>query len=212
MIKRLCVPMLIMLLGIILPACASDAPDVRDATWITTPETPVRETSPDASIPGMVITPVLGTPGATSQLLTGDESLLDIALDDGRFATLVTAIQLAGLEETLRDIGPYTIFAPTDAAFAALPEGVFAQLQQNPDLLAEILSYHVVNGYFLARDLGNYNAFTSLQGAEILIDRDGETVILNENVQIVGTDIEAANGVMHMIDAVLLPPDVELPQ
>ncbi len=189
--KRLFVVMCRLLLGIALAACASG--------------------EPDAGIPGIAITPVRGTPGAMARLLTGDETLLDIARDDRRCASLVTAIQLTELAETLGNTGSYTIFAPTDAAFAALPEGVFARLQQNPHLLAEILSYHIVHGYFLARDLEHYNALTSLHGAEIRLDRDGATVILNDNVRIVDTDMEAANGVMHMIDAVLLPPEVELP-
>ncbi len=207
MMQRLFVPLLI-LLGLALAACASDAPDGGDAT----PKTPVTEITPDASMPGMAIAPAPDIRGATVPPLTGAESLLDRALDDGRFTILLTAFRLAGLEKTLRDIGSYTIFAPTDAAFATLPEGVLAQLQQDPDLLAEILSYHIVNGYFLARDVGDYNALPSLRGAEILIDREGETVILNEHVRIVGTDMEAANGVMHAIDALLVPPGVALPQ
>lgn len=211
LMKRLFIPML-MLLGIALVACRWDTSDRGNTAPVATVQTPGTETTPDASLPGVAIAPVLGRPGATAPPLTGAESLLDIALDDGRFATLLTALRLAGLERTLRDIGPYTIFAPSDAAFATLPEGVLAQLQQNPDLFAEILSYHMVNGYFLARDVGDRNTLSSLHGAEIVIDRNGETIRLNQNAHIVGTDMEAANGVIHMIDAVLVPPDVRLPQ
>ncbi len=139
------------------------------------------------------------------------QSIVDIAIADGRFTTLVTAIQAAGLAETLSGEGPFTVFAPTDDAFAALPSGTLDNLllPENKQQLADILLYHVVPGKVMAADVAGLDgkmADTALEGKQIGIKVDMSNVYLNENVKVIVTDIEASNGVIHVIDAVLLPP------
>jgi transforming growth factor-beta-induced protein len=142
------------------------------------------------------------------------QSIVDIAIADGRFTTLVTAIQAAGLAETLSGEGPFTVFAPTDDAFAALPAGTLDSLllPENKQQLADILLYHVVPGKVMAADVAGLDgkmADTALTGKQIGIKVDMSNVYLNENVKVIATDIEASNGVIHVIDAVLLPPSDE---
>ncbi len=142
------------------------------------------------------------------------QSIVDLAIADGRFTTLVTAIQAAGLVETLRGEGPFTVFAPTDDAFAALPAGTLDNLllPENKQQLADILLYHVVPGKVMAADVAGLDgkmADTALEGKQIGIKVDMSNVYLNENVKVIVTDIEASNGVIHVVDAVLLPPSDE---
>lgn len=142
------------------------------------------------------------------------QSIVDIAIADGRFTTLVTAIQAAGLAETLSGEGPFTVFAPTDDAFAALPAGTLDNLllPENKQQLADILLYHVVPGKVMAADVAGLDgkmADTALEGKQIGIKVDMSNVYLNENVKVIVTDIEASNGVIHVVDAVLLPASDE---
>jgi transforming growth factor-beta-induced protein len=142
------------------------------------------------------------------------QTIVDIAVEDGRFTTLVAAVQAAGLAETLSGDGPFTVFAPTDDAFAALPEETLDNLllPENKQQLTDILLYHVVPGKVMAADvvgLDGQSAETALEDSSIDIKVDGDQVILNENVNIIITDIEATNGVIHIIDAVLLPQSDE---
>jgi len=137
--------------------------------------------------------------------------LVDTAVADGRFTTLVAAVQAAGLVETLKSEGPFTVFAPTDDAFAALPAGTLDSLllPENKQQLTDILLYHVVAGKVMAADvvgLDGKSAETALAGKSIAIKIEGDKVILNDNVNVIITDIETSNGVIHVIDAVLLPP------
>jgi len=138
------------------------------------------------------------------------KNIVEIAVEDGRFTTLVAAVQAAGLAETLSGEGPFTVFAPTDDAFAALPEGTLDSLllPENKQQLTDILLYHVVPGKVMAEDVVSLNgqmADTALEGKQIDVKTDMGSVYLNENVKVVITDIEASNGVIHVIDAVLLP-------
>jgi transforming growth factor-beta-induced protein len=140
---------------------------------------------------------------------SGPGTIVDIAVADERFSTLVTALQAAGLVETLQGDGPFTVFAPTDEAFAALPEGTIDALLQDIPQLTDILLYHVVSGKVMAADvvtLDGKQVETALPGAMIGISVQDGSVFLNEDVQVTITDIEASNGVIHVIDAVLLPP------
>jgi transforming growth factor-beta-induced protein len=142
-------------------------------------------------------------------------TIVDIAVEDGRFTTLVAAVQAADLVDTLNSEGPFTVFAPTDDAFAALPEGTLDSLllPENKQQLTDILLYHVVPGKVMAADvagLDGQSAETALEGKSIAIKVDMGNVYLNEEVQVVITDIEASNGVIHVIDAVLLPPSDEV--
>ena len=143
-----------------------------------------------------------------SVLMPPDSDIVDTAVAAGSFETLVTAVQEAGLVETLKSEGPFTVFAPTDEAFAALPEGTLDSLLQNPDQLANVLTYHVVPGRVFSGDVVSLDAATTVQGANIQVSVDMGSVILNDSATVVQTDILTTNGVIHVIDAVILPPDM----
>jgi len=132
--------------------------------------------------------------------------LVDVAAEAGSFNTLIAAVQAAGLEETLRSKGPFTVFAPTDEAFAKLPEGTVEALLADPEALANILLYHVVPGKVMAADVSDGLEAETAQGSSVrfAIHSDGAPAI--EGVLITATDIEAFNGVTHVIDSVILPP------
>jgi len=134
-----------------------------------------------------------------------DETIVDVAVNNG-FNTLVAAVQAAGLVETLQGDGPFTVFAPTDEAFAALPEGTLDSLLEDPEALAEILTYHVVSGTVLAADVVGLDAATTVQGDDISIEVVDGNVVLNGSATVVATDVMASNGVVHVIDQVILPP------
>ena len=134
-----------------------------------------------------------------------EDTVVDIAVNNG-FNTLVAAVQAAGLVDTLSGDGPFTVFAPTDEAFAALPEGTLDALLADPEALAEILTYHVVSGKVLAADVVGLTSATSVQGSDIAIEVVDGGVVLNGSANVVTTDAEASNGVVHVIDAVILPP------
>jgi len=141
------------------------------------------------------------------------KTIVEIAVEDGRFTSLVAAVQAADLAETLSSEGPFTVFAPTDDAFNALGDTVTELLKpENKAQLTDILLYHVVAGKVMAADvvgLDGQSAETALAGKSIDIKVDMDNVYLNENVKVIITDIEASNGVIHVIDAVLLPPSDE---
>jgi len=136
----------------------------------------------------------------------GEKDIVDIAVEDGRFTTLVAALQAAELVDALKGDGPFTVFAPTDDAFAALPEGTVDALLNDIPALTDILLYHVVEGKAMAADVVGLDAVTTLQGSDISITVEDGNVYLDGTVQVIITDIEAANGVIHVIDTVLLPP------
>jgi uncharacterized surface protein with fasciclin (FAS1) repeats len=133
------------------------------------------------------------------------KDIVDTAVDAGSFTTLVAAVQAAGLVDTLKGEGPFTVFAPTDEAFAALPEGTVESLllPENKDQLVAILTYHVVAGKVMSTDLSNDMMAATVQGADVKIMTEGGVTVNGANV--VTADIEASNGVIHVIDAVLLP-------
>jgi transforming growth factor-beta-induced protein len=136
------------------------------------------------------------------------KTIVDIAVEDGRFKTLVAAVQAAGLVDTLSGEGPFTVFAPTDDAFAALPAGTLDSLllPENKQKLTDILLYHVVSGKVMAADVVGLTSATTVLGKDITISVKDGKVYLNDTVQVIITDIEASNGVIHVIDGVLLPP------
>jgi uncharacterized surface protein with fasciclin (FAS1) repeats len=135
-------------------------------------------------------------------------SIVDIAVADGRFETLVAAVQAAGLAETLSGDGPFTVFAPTDDAFAKLPEGTVEALLADIPALTDILLYHVVEGEVLAEDVVMLEAAETLLGESVEIRVENDMVYIND-AQVIITDIMADNGVIHVIDTVLLPPEAE---
>ncbi|MBD2163231.1 fasciclin domain-containing protein [Calothrix membranacea FACHB-236] len=128
--------------------------------------------------------------------------IVDIAVSNDAFKTLVTAVQAAGLVETLKSPGPFTVFAPNDDAFAKLPAGTIQTLVQNIPQLTRILKYHVVPGKLMQADLAKLVTVTSVEGSPIKIDcSDGFEV---KNATVLAADIEADNGVIHVIDTVIL--------
>ncbi len=128
--------------------------------------------------------------------------IVDIAVSADAFQTLVTAVKAAGLVETLKSPGPFTVFAPNDDAFAKLPEGTIQTLLQNIPQLTRILKYHVVPGKLLQADLAQLDTVNSVEGSPIKIDSsDGFEV---KNATVLVADIEADNGVVHVIDTVIL--------
>ncbi|MDU8910674.1 fasciclin domain-containing protein [Aestuariicoccus sp. MJ-SS9] len=133
------------------------------------------------------------------------KDIVDTAVEAGSFSTLVAAVQAAGLVDTLKGEGPFTVFAPTDEAFAALPEGTVETLlmPENKDQLTAILTYHVVPGKVMSSDLSNNMMATTAQGTDVTIMTEGGVTVNGANV--VTADIEASNGVIHVIDAVILP-------
>lgn len=135
-------------------------------------------------------------------------TIVDIAVADGRFTTLVAALTAAELVETLSGEGPFTVFAPTDDAFAALPAGTLDTLllPESKQALTDILLYHVVSGKVMAADVVTLTSATTVLGKDATITVKDGKVFLNDTVQVIITDIEASNGVIHVIDAVLLPP------
>ena len=152
-------------------------------------------------LPAPTATPV--PPTATP----APKDIVDTAVADGRFTTLVAAVQAAGLVETLKGEGPFTVFAPTDEAFAKLPAGTVEDLlkPENLETLKNILLYHVVAGKVMAADVTKLESAETVLGESVKIKVDMGNVYINE-AQVVLTDIETSNGVIHVIDSVILPP------
>jgi len=134
--------------------------------------------------------------------------IVDTAVAAGSFKTLVAAVKAAGLVETLKSAGPFTVFAPTDEAFAKLPAGTLEMLlkPENKAKLAGILTYHVVAGKVMAADVVKVKSAKSVQGGDIKVKVAGGTVMLNGASKVVKTDIVTDNGVIHVIDTVIMPP------
>ncbi|MDA8585224.1 fasciclin domain-containing protein [Rhodobacteraceae bacterium] len=141
---------------------------------------------------------------ATSAFADGhSKDIVDTAVDAGTFTTLVAAVQAAGLVDTLKGEGPFTVFAPTDEAFAALPAGTVEGLLADPETLATILTLHVVPGKVMSTDLSNGMTATTVNGADVTIMTEGGVTVNGANV--VAADVDASNGVIHVIDKVILP-------
>jgi len=153
----------------------------------------------------LALVTLLGLLALPAQAVRAEGDIVDVAVADGRFTKLVTAVQAAGLVETLKGDGPFTVFAPTDDAFAKLPEGTFEALAADVPALTDILLYHVVPGKVLAADVVKLDTAETALGQPVQISVVGGTVRINESVVLI-TDIETSNGVIHVIDTVLLPP------
>lgn len=132
-----------------------------------------------------------------------DKNIVEIAVGAGQFNTLVAALQAADLVDALNGAGPFTVFAPTDEAFAKLPAGTVESLLKDKAALTKILTYHVVSGDVRAADVMNLSSATTLQGQSLAIDTSNGVRIGNANVT--SADIVATNGVIHVIDTVLIP-------
>ena len=183
-------------LAIVLAACSSTA-----------------STSPSPAAPATQA----ATPAATAAASKAGDSprpSADAAMSDivatadgaGTFKTLLAAAKAAGLVDTLQGKGPFTVFAPTDEAFAALPAGTLDGLLADPEALKKILLYHVVSGEVTADKVVDLTSADTVEGSPIAISVKDGKVYLNDAAQVVTTDIMASNGVIHVIDQVLLPP------
>jgi len=133
--------------------------------------------------------------------------IVDTAIEAGSFKTLVSAVKAAGLVDTLKGDGPFTVFAPTDDAFAKLPEGTVESLlkPENKDKLVGILTYHVVAGKVKAKKAAKLDSAETVNGAKLTISPSGKTLMINKS-KVVKADIKTSNGIIHVIDQVLLPP------
>jgi uncharacterized surface protein with fasciclin (FAS1) repeats len=151
---------------------------------------------------------MMDTTEQSETMMDGGMTIVDVASDNDSFDTLVQAVQAANLGETLSSEGPYTVFAPTDEAFNQLPDGALDFLLQpeNQDLLAEVLTYHVVSGSVMSGDLSSGGVDTLNGGIAVGVSDNG--VVIN-NASVVTADIEASNGVIHVINRVLIPEDLQ---
>ena len=133
--------------------------------------------------------------------------IVSLAVGNENLSTLVAAVKAAGLVETLQGDGPFTVFAPTNEAFAALPEGTVENLlkPENKDQLIAVLTYHVVGAKVMSTDLKNGQKAGTVQGSDVKINVSSKGVKVNE-ANVVAADVQASNGVVHVIDRVILPP------
>jgi uncharacterized surface protein with fasciclin (FAS1) repeats len=131
------------------------------------------------------------------------KNIVETAIAAGSFNTLVAAVKAAGLVDTLTGKGPFTVFAPTDEAFAKLPKGTVESLLRDKAKLTSILTYHVVSGKIMSKDVMNLKKAKTVQGQDIKIDTKSGVKV--NNAKVVKADIEASNGVIHVIDTVILP-------
>jgi uncharacterized surface protein with fasciclin (FAS1) repeats len=146
-----------------------------------------------------------GSCGADHKHAKHAHSIYETAKEAG-FSTLVAAVDAAGLSETLSNDGPFTVFAPTNEAFAALPEGALEGLLKDTDALKNVLLYHVVEGEVMAADVVKIDAAKMLNGMEAKVNVKKDTVMI-AGVKVVKIDIKTSNGIIHVIDAVMLPGD-----
>jgi transforming growth factor-beta-induced protein len=145
--------------------------------------------------------PATPTPAPAGDIVT-------VATEAGVFTTLLKAATAAELVETLQSAGPFTVFAPTDEAFAALPEGTLDALLADPEALKKVLLYHVVEGKVTSDQIVGMTTVTSVEGSPIAISVKDGTVYLNDSAKVVTADVMTSNGVIHIIDAVILPPEM----
>lgn len=155
----------------------------------------------------MVATALMFKAGASlGDEKAAEKDIVETAVEAGQFKTLVTAVKAAELVETLKGKGPFTVFAPTDEAFAKVPKATLEGLLKNKKALAGVLTYHVVAGKVMAADVVKLTTANTVQGKSVnIVTKDGKVTINGANV--LKTDIVCSNGVIHVIDAVILPPE-----
>ena len=141
---------------------------------------------------------------AAPALRAQEKDIVDTAVAAGSFTTLVAAVKAAGLVDTLKSAGPFTVFAPTDDAFKKLPAGTVEKLLADPEALKKILLYHVVSGKVMAADVMKMKTAKTVNGANIRIKTQGGVMV--NNAKVAKTDIVCSNGVIHVIDTVIMPP------
>jgi uncharacterized surface protein with fasciclin (FAS1) repeats len=138
------------------------------------------------------------------------KNIIETAKEDGRFNTLLKAVEAAGLTDTLSGQGPFTVFAPTNGAFSQIPQDQMNSILGNKEMLTSILKHHVVSGKMMASDLKGRDSVDTLLGDSLSIDKSGETLKI-EGARVVQADIECSNGICHAIDGVLVPKTAEIP-
>jgi len=192
---RLQIIALLAVLAIVAAACGDSGSD-----------TTVADTAAPATEAPATEAPATEAPATTEAMddMADLPDIVDTAVAAGDFTTLAAALTAADLVDTLKGEGPFTVFAPTDAAFAALPEGTVEALLEDIPTLTDILLYHVVAGEVKAETVVTLDSATTAQGSDVTITVDGDSVMVND-ANVVVTDIETSNGVIHVIDAVLLP-------
>lgn len=202
--KRILAATGVISLALTLAACGED--DTTTNTGTTTQTSATEETTTEETT-----TEETTTEETTAAEAAGDD-IVDTAVAAGSFTTLTAALEAAGLDETLRGDGPFTVFAPTDEAFDALPEGTVDTLLADPQGdLTEILTYHVIDGEVLAADVLEMDGemVETLQGGSLTVEVEGEQVALvdaaGNRINVTDVDVDASNGVIHVVDAVLMP-------
>lgn len=202
--KRILAATGVISLALTLAACGED--DTTTNTGTTTQTSATEETTTEETT-----TEETTTEETTAAEAAGDD-IVDTAVAAGSFTTLTAALEAAGLDETLRGDGPFTVFAPTDEAFDALPEGTVDTLLADPQGdLTEILTYHVIDGEVLAADVLEMDGemVETLQGGSLTVEVEGEQVVLvdaaGNRINVTDVDVDASNGVIHVVDAVLMP-------
>ena len=188
------IALLVPALAIAIAACSTAASPSAAPTTAPTP----------TAAPTTAVAAPSAMPSASAAAMAKD--IVETATEAGSFKTLLTAVKAAGLVETLQGKGPFTVFAPTDAAFAALPAGTLDGLLKDPAALKKVLLYHVVSGAVTSDKVVGLTSATSVEGSPIAISVKDGTVYLNGSTKVVTADVMASNGVIHVIDKVLLPP------
>lgn len=183
--------MLASLLTVGLAACTPEVPETTDSAPITDPAaggtTELEQTQ-------------------TSPTMADEQTIVDLASANPQFSTLVDLIIQADLADTLSAEGPFTVFAPTNQAFEDVPEETMAALADDPELLAQVLQYHVVSGEVTSEQVVTLESAETLEGGSLDISVDEGRVMIN-NANVTSTDLTASNGVIHVIDTVLIPED-----
>ena len=186
------IALLVPALAIAISACSTAATQTAVPAATSTPSPAATAEAPSAM------------PSESSAAMTKD--IVETAIEAGSFKTLLTAVEAAGLVETLQGDGPFTVFAPTDEAFASLPAGTLDGLLADPEALKKVLLYHVVSGSVTADQVVGLTSADSVEGSPIAISVKDGTVYLNDSATVVTPDVMASNGVIHVIDEVNLPP------
>jgi len=140
-----------------------------------------------------------------SRAVASDKDIVETAVAAGNFKTLATALTEAGLIETLKGEGPFTVFAPTDEAFAKIPKGDLDKLLKDKEALRKVLLYHVVSGKVMSADVVKLKSAKTVEGSDVTIAVKGKDVMIN-TAKVLKVDIETSNGVIHVIDSVIMPP------
>lgn len=148
---------------------------------------------------------LVAAPVASAASQAPAKDIVSTAVEAGSFKTLAAALQAAGLVETLKGQGPFTVFAPTDAAFAKLPAGTVEALLKDKEKLTAILTYHVVPGKVEAKDVVKLTSAKTVNGKSVTVKVAGDKVMV-DGATVTATDVQASNGVIHVIDTVILPP------